>query len=409
MRDILGALIALWVPILYAGWPEETLRRMSLDEKIGQLFIVAVTNPYAIRSSSVDLIKDIIVENYDGAVSYEKIHELIQKWHIGGVHFIGYGTVQAAVRATNYLQTLSALPLLMTQDFEWGPNMRLTDALAFPKAQQLGTLSDKLIYETGFMIGKQSRALGVHVNFGPVADVNNNPHNSIINDRSFGNDPVRVAQAAYAFMEGLRHARVIACAKHFPGHGDTDIDSHYALPVVRHTKERLDAIELYPFRELIQSGIPMIMTAHMSVPALSGQSADNNDPEPATLSYEVLTHVLKDELDFKGIVITDALNMKSISSRASPGVLELKSLRAGVDILLMSQDVPVAHAYIKKAIEAGEYAEDEIDERVLKILYAKKWAGLDKERLVDESLVHEQLYGAHVQELLSLLDQAQKM
>ncbi len=249
--------------------------------------------------------------------------------------------------------------------------MRLQEGVVtFPRAMTLGALSpenDYLIYELGKEIGRQCKLLGVHINFAPVADVNNNPHNPVINTRSFGDSPEKVARKAALYMKGLADAGILACGKHVPGHGDTDIDTHHGRCTISHSEERLRQVELAPFKHLIEMGIPALMTAHIDVPALSKEES-----VPATLSYTILTQLLRKEFGFKGLIITDGLGMKGITDDFKLGDLEVKALKAGNDILLCPVDVPKAIESIKQAIRNGEIDEKEINIKVERILQTKR-------------------------------------
>jgi len=295
---------------------------------------------------------------------------------VGGVIFLGKGTLEKQFNLTKEFQQLSAIPLLICMDFEWGLTMRVSDAMKFPRNNILGFLPpehDNLIYQMGYEIGKQCKALGVHVNLAPVVDVNNNPNNPVINTRSFGSDKELVAYKSILYMKGLQDAGIIACAKHFPGHGDTDADSHYDLPYLSHLKERLHDVELFPFARMIDEGVMAIMSAHLEVPSL-----EKAIHLPASLSYSILTTLLKQEMGFEGLIITDGLGMVGVTKYHELGELELKALQAGNDLLLCPVDVPTAVKAIKKAILDGRYSEQELDKHVFKVLKAKAWAQVDR-------------------------------
>jgi len=273
------------------------------------------------------------------------------------------GTPRNQVQLTNSYQSLTKTPLLIAMDAEWGVGMRLDSVFDFPRQLNLGAIRDNnLIYQMGVAISEQCKRLGVHVNFAPVADVNSNPMNPVINDRSFGEDIYNVANKSIAYMRGMQDNNVLACAKHFPGHGDTDKDSHKTLPSVSQSKQRIDSLELYPFRQLIKNGVGSIMSAHLYVPAL-----DSLEKRASSLSKKIITELLKDEMDFNGLVFTDALNMKGVSQYFKPGELEVKALLAGNDVLLYSEDVPRAIKHIEKAITKGTISINDINNKVLKI------------------------------------------
>ncbi len=273
----------------------------------------------------------------------------------------------------NHYQQISKVPLMVSIDGEWGLAMRLDSTVKYPWQMTLGAIQDEqLIYKMGVDIARQCKRLGIHVNFAPVVDINVNPKNPIINARSFGENRENVASKGIAYMKGLQSLNVLANAKHFPGHGDTDKDSHKSLPTINHSTARMDSIELYPFKKLIANGLSSMMVAHLYIPAYV---KENN--MATTLSKEVVTDLLQDSLGFKGLIFTDALNMKGVSSLFPPGVVDVNALLAGNDVLLFSEDVPTAIAEINKAIEKGEITREEVDRRCLKILRAKQWAGLD--------------------------------
>ena len=340
------------------------IESLSLRQKIGRLIIAAAvsnedrnqefmrTQPYHMEKKHLD--------------------ELITKYHIGGVIFLGTCHTDELVNIITHYQTLSKNSLLMALDAEW-PAMRLKNldpALQLPHHMTLGALQDNsLVEKAAYINGKILQNLGVHMNFAPVADVNNNDQNPVINDRSFGSDPQRVAQKVIAFAKGLQNAGIVSCAKHFPGHGDTAIDSHYGLPVISHNRDRLDAIELVPFRAAIAAEVPAIMTAHIHLPGLETQPNT-----PATLSKNIITNLLRKELGFNGLIITDGLGMKGVIDHLEPGELEVRALEAGADILLCPVDVPKAIDAIEKAIYEKRIHQEEIDEKVMRVLKAKKWA-----------------------------------
>ena len=263
----------------------------------------------------------------------KKIKELIEQNHIGGVMFL-QGSPYRQARITNDLQKASKIPLLIAIDAEWGIDMRLDSSLRFPWQMTLGAIQDeKLVYKMGEEIARQCKLIGVNINFAPVLDVNFNPENPIIGNRSFGEDPKRVGELGIQYMNGLQDNNVLACAKHFPGHGDTKDDSHKSLPVINHSKERLNNVEILPFKMLIDKGLGSVMIAHLNVPSL-----DNTKDLAVSLSKNVVTDLLKDKLGFNGLVITDALNMKGVSEYYKPGIVDVKALLAGNDILLFSED-----------------------------------------------------------------------
>lgn len=333
-------------------WADSLLKNMTTDEKIGQLFMVAAYSN-----------KDAAHEN--------SIEQLIKKYKIGGLIFMQGGPVRQA-RLTNDYQSISKIPLLIAMDAEWGPAMRLDSVPAFQRQLTWGAITDdSIIYDAGALIAAQLSRLGVQVNFAPDIDVNNNINNPVIGDRSFGEDRFNVALKGLAYMNGMQENHILACGKHFPGHGDVTTDSHLTLPVINHDRKRLDSIELYPFKVLMNEGLGSIMLAHLYVPAF------DNTPNLATsLSKKVGIDLLRDSLGFRGLVFSDALNMKGVSAYHEAGEIEVKAFEAGNDFLLFSENVPIAFAAIKKAIASGEISMERLDESVLRILKAKAFTGL---------------------------------
>lgn len=354
--------------VIYKGdtaWVNPKLASMSLDEKLGQLFMVAA------YSNKGDAHKNEILK-------------LVKDESIGGLIFF-QGTPENQAGLTNLYQQAAATPLMIAMDAEWGLNMRLDKTFKFPYAITVGAIQDTTYaYQLGAAMARHCKRLGVNVNFAPVVDINTNPDNPIINARSFGEDPERVTKLSRAFMEGMQDNGVMACAKHFPGHGDTDQDSHKTLPSVNHPLERLKEIELYPYEKLVNSGLGSIMVAHLNVPALDATGKPTSLSKP-TLSY------LKEKLGFDGLVFTDALNMQGVAKDYKPGAVDLEAFLAGNDVLLFSQDVAEAKRQIKNALEKGLITQQEIDERVGKILRAKHWLGLSQKTYVEPKKIVEEL------------------
>ena len=340
-------------------WVDTLLYNMTVDEKIGQLFMVQA---YSNRDKEhSDFIKG-----------------LINEYHVGGLVFM-QGTPVKQAQLNNEYQSLSRIPLLIGFDGEWGLDMRLKKTNRFPWNMTLGAIRDNtLIEDFGDRVGRHCKRLGIHVNFAPVVDININPENPIIGNRSFGESRENVAEKALAFTKGLQSHHVLANAKHFPGHGDTDSDSHLLLPVLNFSLERLDSIELYPYKQLFKSNLASVMVAHLSV-----KSLESNTDLPTSLSYKVVTGLLKEKLKFKGLIITDALNMKGAANFADPGELDLVAVLAGNDILLVPENVPAAVAKIKNALNEKILSQERLDESVRKILKAKYWAGLNESKFVD--------------------------
>lgn len=334
-------------------WVDSVMASLTEEQRIGQLFMVAA---YSNK----------------GKAHEDQITKLVEDQGIGGLIFFQGGPMRQAIQ-TNHYQSKAKVPLLIAMDAEWGLAMRLDSTVRYPRQMTLGAIRDNnLIYKMGSDLAEQCRRLGVHVNFAPVVDVNNNPRNPVINTRSFGEDKQNVARKGIAYMKGLQDHGVMANAKHFPGHGDTDSDSHKTLPVINHPENRLRSLELFPFRELIKEGLGSMMVAHLYIPAL-----DSTPNTASTLSAPIVTDLLREEMGFKGLIFTDALNMKGVSSFYKPGEVDLKALLAGNDVLLFAQDVPVAINLIKAAIKEGQITQEEIDRRCRKIIAAKQWAGLD--------------------------------
>lgn len=341
-------------------WIDSVYQSLSLDERIGQLFMIAA---------------------YSGGEKYneELIINLIENHHIGGLIFM-QGTAEAQAKLTNKYQSLSKVPLLIGMDAEWGLGMRLSGVQNFPRQMMIGASKDYLLaYELGKHVSLQCNLLGVHINFAPVVDVNNNPNNPVINFRAFGEDKNLVGRLGIGYMKGLQDNNVLACAKHFPGHGDVDVDSHLDLPVITKSKSSLDTLEFVPFQQLFNEGIASVMIAHLSIPELeSGKNI------PTTLSYNVVTKLLKEEMNYNGLIITDALNMKGVTKYFEAGEVDVKAFLAGNDILLFSQDVPLAKSKIAIEIKANPELEKRLEHSVKKILAAKYDVGLHTKQIIPE-------------------------
>ena len=367
MRYILGVvflLISLQARSQYSAeaiaWAETKMAVLSDDEKLGQLFM---PRAYSLKE------KD----------HYKSIKKLIKENKIGGLCFF-QGTPMEQARIINEYQKLTDIPLMIAIDGEWGLGMRFkNDAISFPRQLELGAIQDEqLIYEMGKKIAEHCRRTGVHINFAPVVDVNNNPANPVINDRSFGEDKYNVASKGRAYAKGLEDGNVMACAKHFPGHGDTDVDSHYDLPVITHDIDRIQNIELMPFRALAEEGIGSMMVAHVSMPAI-----DARENRPTTLSQKAVTGILKEEIGYKGLIMTDALDMKGVAKHFKKGEVEVEALIAGNDLLLLSEDIPKAIKQIKASIDKGVLNWARIDQSVFKILASKYDLGLSQPQKIE--------------------------
>lgn len=333
-------------------WVDSIMKTLSPDERIAQLIMVAA---YSNR----------------GEEHRQEIIDLITHQKIGGLIFFQGGPVRQ-VRLMNEYQAASKVPLLGAIDAEWGLGMRLDNTISYPFQMALGAIQgDKLIYELGTEVARQIKRTGLHLNFAPVVDVNNNANNPVINFRSFGEDKYNVAEKSIAYLQGMQDQNLLTTAKHFPGHGDTDTDSHYALPQINHSLARLDTLELYPFKKVIEAGIGGVMVAHLDIPALDSTGV------PSTLSKPIVTDLLKKKLGFKGLVVTDAMNMKGVTAGNLPGVVDKDAILAGNDLLEFTEDVPKAISEVRAAINQGLITQKEIDRRVRKLLAVKQWVGLN--------------------------------
>jgi len=363
-----------------ARWVQSTLDGMTLDQKIGQLIVSSFRSTYLSSDSDV----------------YRELVSKVQDQHVGGFLLFagrerapdvllnaGYsrsvpGQPLAAASIINRLQTISALPLLNSADFETGVGFRIGGATTFPQAMAFGAVDDdRLAFQAGRITAIEARALGVHVNFAPVVDVNNNPRNPVINIRSFGEDPKMVARLAAAYVRGLVDGGMIATVKHFPGHGDTDVDSHLGLPLITHPRDRLDRVEIPPFRAGIDAGAAAVMTSHIELPGLEP------DPErPATLSRRIVTELLREELGFEGLIYTDSMRMRGITDLVRPAQAAVGAVVAGHDAVVHSQDDGAAFNGLKRAVDLGDITEARLDASVRRILEAKARLGLHRTRVV---------------------------
>ena len=330
--------------------------KLSMDERIGQLYIVALyTN------------KD---QNHISGV-----RKLVEQERIGGI-ILMQDDAEQEIALVNEFQKKSRVPMLFGMDAEWGLYQRIKTAHKFPWAMTLGAIQDNnLVYEMASKIAEDAKKMGIYWNFAPVVDVNTNPKNPIIGNRSFGSDVQNVIAKSLAYAQGLQDNGVLAAIKHFPGHGDTDVDSHLDLPVVKHSLERLNKIELAPFKALMDKKIGGAMIAHLYVPQL-----EKEKNIPASISYDIVTNLLKNKFRYEGLVITDALNMNAVAKKYPAGELDLRAFKAGNDVLLFSQDVPTGKKLIKEAIQKGEVSEKRLEESVKKILKTKYLLGLQNLR-----------------------------
>ena len=363
-------------------WVDSVFNKLSTKQKIAQLFFVrAHTN---------------LSKAYQDSVG-----KVIKREKLGGVVFFQGGPVRQAV-LTNKYQSKAKVPLIISIDGEWGLGMRLDSTISYPYQMALGAVQNKeLLYKMGLEVAKDFKRLGIHMNLAPDVDVNNNAKNPVINFRSFGENKYNVAEKSAAYLRGMQEGGLLTSIKHFPGHGDTDVDSHYDLPQLKFTKERLDTLELYPFKELIKKGAAGVMIAHMNIPSL-----DATPNMPSTLSKPIVTDLLKNELGFKGLIISDAMDMKGVTKFYKDGEAEVMGLIAGNDILELAHDTKVAVKKVKQAIKDERISMERIDESVKKVLTAKYWAGLNIKPQIDENNVVEDLNRPESQALVQQLADA---
>jgi beta-glucosidase-like glycosyl hydrolase/CubicO group peptidase (beta-lactamase class C family) len=353
--------------IAQTQWVDSVYQSLDNREKIAQLFMV-------------DLFSN------KGKAHEDRVRILVEKYRIGGVIFSKGGPDRQAV-LTNELQAKSKTPMLVAMDAEWGLAMRLDSTYAFPWNMTLGAnAKSNHSYEVGKRIGQHCKRLGVHINFAPDVDINTNPLNPIIGNRSFGEDMFNVTDKASAFMKGMQSTGTLACAKHFPGHGDTDQDSHKVLPTVGFSAARIDSVEVYPYRRLIDEGLASAMVAHLNIPSLEPRPG-----YPTSISTKVVTGMLKEQLGFNGLIFTDALNMKGASNFSAPGEIDLQAFKAGNDVLLISEDVPKSIAMIEKALEDKDITAARLEHSVKKILRAKYIVGLNNYQPINRDHLYEDL------------------
>ena len=356
-------------------YADSLYQQLSLDEKIGQLYIVALYNNR-------------------GEEEIQKIRNLVEKEKIGGLILMQDNT-EKHIQLLNEFQGKSKVKMMIGIDGEWGLFQRFPAAHKFPWAMTLGAIQDNsLIYEMTSKIAEDCKRMGIYWDFAPVVDVNTNPANPIIGNRSFGSDINNVIAKGLSYAQGLQDNGVLASMKHFPGHGDTDTDSHLDLPVVSHNLERLNAVELAPFKALLDKKIGGVMVAHLYVPTLEKQSGI-----PASVSYDIITNLLKKSYQYDGLIITDALNMNAVAKKFPAGELDLRAFKAGNDIMLFSQDVPNGKALIKSALEIGEISENRLAESVKKILKTKYLLGLQNLKSINSENINEDLNNASHAEL----------
>ncbi|MBK8806209.1 MAG: hypothetical protein IPO21_06030 [Bacteroidales bacterium] len=366
-------------------WVDSVFESLSFDQKIAQLFMISA---YSNRGG----INDAHANN---------IELLIKQYNIGGLIFMQGGPMQQA-KLTNYYQSIAKTPLMIGIDAEWGLQMRLDSTIGFPKQMMLGAIEDEtLIYAMATEIAQQCKRIGIHINFAPVVDINSNPLNPVINTRSFGENKENVLSKSLHYMTGLQNNGILAVAKHFPGHGDTDKDSHKELPTILHDKKRLDTLELYPYYGLIKNGLGGVMVAHLHIPKI-----DNSVLLPASLSPAITKNLLQNHLKFKGLIFTDALNMQGVTGNYEYGEIEVQALIAGNDVLLFSQDVPTAIEKIKDAINNKIIKKNDIERKCKKILLAKYWMGLNNLKKIELQNLYEDLNTVKAKKLSKKLYEA---
>lgn len=367
----LGALLTVALIPSYAqlpltpaqqAWVDKTLAHMTLDEKIGAVMFPVTSGKFTNLNSD----------------AFQQIKDNIQKYHVGGYHIEGYsgGNPASGALLISRMQALAKIPLLITADFEGGAGYQFEGATRFPRGMAIGATGDpQYAYDAAKFTAQEARAIGVSINFYPVVDVNDNPANPIINIRSFGENPQRVAEFGAAYVRGTQDAGVIATAKHFPGHGDTSVDSHLELPVLTFDRARLNQIELPPFEAAIKAGVGSVMTAHIYLPQF-----EKTPGVPASLSGAITTGLLRDDLGFTGLVFTDALPMHAITSNFGAAQSPVMAIKAGADVALEPVDIPSAFAALQAAITSGEITVDRLNQSVRRLLSAKAWAGLNTKR-----------------------------
>lgn len=348
-------------------WVRKQFRKLSKDQRIAQLMIIRAHSNL-------------------GADHVKEVTDLIKKYNVGGLCFFQGGPVRQA-NLTNEYQKIAKTPLMIAIDGEWGLGMRLDSVINFPRQLMMGAVPDaKLIYQFGLAVGEQCKRIGIHVNYAPDIDINNNPMNPVINDRSFGEDKYKVALFGVQYMKGMQDVGVMACAKHFPGHGDVSVDSHYDLPVINKTRAQLDQLELYPFRELIKAGVGSMMIAHLAIPSI-----DTTANLPTSLSAKNVTDLLRNELGYQGISFTDALEMQGVAKFFPKGDASVMSLIAGNDMLCLPGDIPGSIQKVKQTIKEGKLTWDDLNARVKKVLLAKYHLGLHKKQVINTENLAEDL------------------
>ncbi len=357
------------------AWVDSVFKKLNRKQRIAQLFFVRA--------------------HTDKGKAYEdSIAKVIRKEKIGGLVFFQGGPGRQ-LGLTKQYQQLARVPLLIAMDAEWGLGMRLDSTMSYPYQMTLGAIQDEnLIEKMGREIAYDLKRLGVHINFAPVVDINNNPKNPVIGFRSFGDDKLQVARKASAYMKGMQEKGILVSLKHFPGHGDTDVDSHYDLPQLNFERSRIDTLEMYPFKELIKNGASGVMVAHMNIPAL-----DASTNLPSTLSKPIVGGILKNELSFKGLVFSDAMGMKGVVKFFPNGEADVRALMAGNDVLELSENSKRGVRLVRMAIRKKQISREQINESVKKVLAAKYWAGLYQTVKLNPATVHEDLHRPSAQAL----------
>ena len=350
-------------------WVDSVFNSLSKEEKIAQLMVIRAHSNL-------------------GSEHVQQVTDLIKKYDVGALCFFQGGPVRQAA-LTNYYQSIAKTPLMITIDGEWGLGMRLDSVMKYPYQLTLGAMNDdKLVYEMGRDIGEQMKRIGVQVNYAPVVDINNNPNNPVIGYRSFGEDKYKVAKFGVAYMRGMQDVGIMACAKHFPGHGDVSVDSHLDLPVINKSRYQLDTLELYPFKQMFKAGVGSVMIAHLSIPAI-----DSTPNKPTSISKANVTDLLRKDLYYEGLTFTDALEMKGVAKYYSGGEASVEALVAGNDMLCLPENVEQAIDAIKKAIKDKRLSWDDIDKKVRRVLYAKYQLGLSKPQVIDTTNLVDDLNG----------------
>lgn len=371
-----------WETVPDHPWVDSVYNSLTDDERIAQLMTVAA---YSNRNEA----------------HVKEISALVSKYNIGGIIFFQGGPVRQAIQ-TNRYQSLSKTPLLISIDGEWGLGMRLDSVPLFPRQMLLGAIQDNwLIYRFGQEVGREWQRMGIHINFAPVVDINTNPRNPVINNRAFGDEKEGVAERGLLYMQGMQSMHILTSAKHFPGHGDTQTDSHLGLPVVSQSYAQLSETEWYPYRYLMERNLSGVMVSHLNVPSL-----DSAPGSIASVSRRIVTGILRDTLQFDGLIYTDALNMKGLSNTYASDDACVAALKAGADVLVMPDDVPAAIRKIKQAMENGSLSKAQVEQSVRRVLYAKVWSGAWQQKKVETRHLTADLNDAAASRLMRQLAEA---